>query len=213
MPPTHAKETAEEKRLKRAQDDAAAFTAEVKAVIRAQRHQIAVLERQAQQLANEAAAEQRFAGAVAFNDKGSKLARLQQEHAALGADLDREGRRALDLAARVEVADAGRADLRSAVSLLTDGVVPAVRRVCTTCSSRTCRAPWSASRSSNRPPARLDRAAARVCGGRRPCSGARACSWSGRLSAPSPSCSSLATAARACAATAQQRTGMWKWTR
>ena len=119
MAPTHAAAAAaDDQRLRRAQEDAAAFSAEVKAVIRAQRHQIAVLERQAQQLANEAAAEQRFAGQLAANDKGSKLTRLQHEHAAMGADLDHEGRRALDLAARLEVAEAGKADLRNAVSTL-----------------------------------------------------------------------------------------------
>ena len=82
-------------RLKRAQEDAAAFGAEVRAVINAQRDQITLLEKQAQQLANEAAAEQRFNLALVANDKSSKLARLQQEHAMLGADLDAEGHRCI----------------------------------------------------------------------------------------------------------------------
>ena len=38
----------EDRRLKQAREDAAAFSAEVRSVIQAQRHQIAVLERQAQ---------------------------------------------------------------------------------------------------------------------------------------------------------------------
>ena len=109
---------ADERRLKRAQDDAAAFTAEVRAVINAQRQQIAVLEKQAQQLANEAASEQRFASALVANDKAQTLTRLQHEHSQLGMDLDMEGRRALDLAGRLEAANAGKDDLRVAVSSL-----------------------------------------------------------------------------------------------
>ena len=108
----------EDRRLKQAREDAAAFSAEVRSVIQAQRHQIAVLERQAQQLANEAAAEQRFASTLVANDKGSVLMRLQQEHTALGNDLDAEGRRALDLATRLETLEAGKADLRTAASQL-----------------------------------------------------------------------------------------------
>lgn len=108
----------DERRLRRAQHDAAAFSQEVKAVIRAQRHQIEVLERQAQQLANEAAAEQRFAGQLQQNDKATKLTRLQQEHSGLGSDLDAEGRKALDLASRLEAAEASKSDLRAAVSTL-----------------------------------------------------------------------------------------------
>jgi hypothetical protein len=108
----------DQRRLKRAQADAAAFSAEVRAVITAQRHQIAVLEKQAQQLANEAAAEQRFSSAIVANEKSSKLARLQQEHSGLGSDLDLEGRRAIDLAARLEAVDAGRTDMRTSVAQL-----------------------------------------------------------------------------------------------
>ena len=108
--------SADEKRLRRAQDDAAAFSAEVRQVIAAQRQQIAVLEKQAQQLANEAAAEQRYTAGIHANDKSTKLARLQAEHASLGASLDAEGRHALELASKVELAEMGKHELHTAVS-------------------------------------------------------------------------------------------------
>ena len=110
--------SADERRLRRAQDDAAAFSAEVRQVIVAQRQQIAVLEKQAQQLANEAEAEQRYTAGLHANDKSTKLARLQAEHASLGASLDSEGRRALELASKVEMAEMGKHELHTAVSTL-----------------------------------------------------------------------------------------------
>ena len=87
-------------------------------MIVAQRQQIAVLEKQAQQLANEAAAEQRYTAGISANDRAAKLARLQAEHSQLGASLDAEGRRALELASKVELAETGKQNLHTAVSAL-----------------------------------------------------------------------------------------------
>ena len=56
------KELADAERLRQAESDAAAFRAEVSSVIESQQMQISVLERQAQQLANEVAANQAAAG-------------------------------------------------------------------------------------------------------------------------------------------------------
>ena len=91
--------------LRQAEADAATFRRDVGAVIRAQQQQIAVLERQAQQLANEAAAEQRYNSALTQNAGASKLTRMQQEHTKLSLALEQEGRHAMELARAFEVAN------------------------------------------------------------------------------------------------------------
>ena len=103
---------------RQAQADAEAFNVEVRQVISAQRQQIAVLEKQAQQLANEAAAEQRYSAGLVEGDKASQLARLQQEHAQVSASLEAEGRRALALAERLEAAEARRLELHASAKAL-----------------------------------------------------------------------------------------------
>lgn len=108
----------EELQLEAAEADAEAFRAEVAQVIRAQQQQIAVLERQAQQLANEAAAEQRYNSALTANQGSTKMARLQAEHSKLSAVLDQEGRRALDLTRTLEMADHAFSHLRDDVKRL-----------------------------------------------------------------------------------------------
>ena len=112
------KELADAERLRQAESDAAAFRAEVSSVIESQQMQISVLERQAQQLANEAAAEQRYSSALLANDKSSMLARAQREHGALSLSLEQEGRRALNLASRLDAADTGMRELRDRVTRL-----------------------------------------------------------------------------------------------
>lgn len=103
---------------RQAQADAEAFNVEVRQVISAQRQQIAVLEKQAQQLANEAAAEQRYSAGLVEGDKASQLARLQQEHAQVSASLEAEGRRALALAERLEAAEARQLELHASAKAL-----------------------------------------------------------------------------------------------
>lgn len=91
-------------RLQRLQVDHRALEAEVGATIRAQRDQIGVLNRQAAQLSQEAAAEQRLAGAAAANSKQAKMGRMQQEHAQLVDAIESEARRATHLSNKLKAA-------------------------------------------------------------------------------------------------------------
>ena len=108
----------ENERLRAAEADAEAFRREVAQVIRAQKQQIAVLERQAYQLANEAAAEQRYNSSLAANASSTKLARLQAEHSRLSGTLDNEGRRAMELTIQLEQAESDFAQVRDDASRL-----------------------------------------------------------------------------------------------
>lgn len=111
-------EAADAVRLREAEVDAATYRSEVRSVIRAQQQQIAVLEQQAQQLANEAAAEQRYSSMLVANDRSTRLSKLQQEHSALTASLESEGRKALDLAGQLQTVEAGHLELRNNVTRL-----------------------------------------------------------------------------------------------
>ena len=118
MPMDDAAALADARRLAEEEEDFAAFGHEVQQVIRAQQHQIVQLERQAQQLANEAAAEQRYSHALIESTPSAKLTRLQQDHAKLSAAIELEGRRAVELRGRLETATTAKDKMRDTVSRL-----------------------------------------------------------------------------------------------
>ena len=102
--------------LAAAEADAAAYREEVARVIGAQRQELAALEKQAQQLAQETAAEQRYSCAIEANKGSAKISRLQAEHSRLSSALEREGKRGMELSRTLEAAQAGHDRLRDLVT-------------------------------------------------------------------------------------------------